>query len=53
MEFCNVCVENKNDLVICEGCKESVCSQCCVEITYHNMIDFPFCKLCESIGEQF
>lgn len=50
---CSRCEENKTDLVKCEGCNQPVCSECCVEITSHNMIDFPFCKNCEDLNKMY
>lgn len=48
--MCSVCNEVKDELVRCESCNNNVCSNCCVDITYHNQIDFPYCKLCEEIS---
>ena len=48
MDYCSCCDEPKKELVKCEGCGQDVCEKCCVNITYHNQIDFPFCKTCES-----
>lgn len=51
MEYCHVCDKPKNGLVKCEGCDQNTCSECCVSLTIHNMIDFPFCKTCEETSE--
>lgn len=53
MGYCDVCEKDtpSKELNICEGCKEKVCIDCCVEMTYHNMIDFPYCKRCQSLNE--
>lgn len=48
--MCSVCNEVKDELVECEGCNNNVCPSCCVDITYHNMIDFAYCKNCEEIS---
>lgn len=48
--MCNICNKAKDELVKCDGCGNDVCSKCCVEITYHNQIDFPYCKDCEEMS---
>lgn len=51
MSHCQVCDELKESLTKCEGCNQDVCEECCVGITYHNMIDFPLCKICYELNE--
>ena len=51
MDYCHVCDKPSNELSKCEGCNQDVCPDCCVGITYHNMIDFPYCKTCEELSE--
>jgi len=52
-DYCHRCEKTKSNLTICEGCGRKVCAECCVEITPHNMVDFPFCKTCEFLNENY
>lgn len=47
--MCSVCNEVKDELVKCDSCGNNACPKCCVDITYHNQIDFPYCKNCEEM----
>lgn len=51
MNTCEICEKEKKSLVKCEGCKNYVCEDCCIDPTPTNMIDFPFCKDCHSANE--
>lgn len=31
---------------VCDRCGEPVCERCCVQMTYHNQIDYPLCTTC-------
>ena len=51
MNHCHRCDEPKKGMTKCEGCNQDVCEDCCVKITPHNMVDFPFCIACEELNE--
>lgn len=50
ISHCHVCEEQSKELSRCEGCGRLACPECCVGITTTNMVDFPFCKMCEELG---
>ena len=41
---CHMC-EGETDFY-CDTCGEPVCEDCCVQMTYHNQIDYPLCQDC-------
>ena len=48
---CSQCEKNNISLLECKGCGAECCEKCLVDLTPHNMIDFPFCKTCYEAGE--
>ena len=45
-KLCHYCEEYLTDFT-CDVCGEPTCESCCVQMTYHNQIDYPLCLGCE------
>jgi len=46
-KFCHMCESTSEDYIAeCESCGKDFCVDCCVEMTIHNLVDFPLCKDC-------